>query len=594
MSDGPWIDEGTYIYYNAGNVGIGTASPSYRTSIVGDGGALSGTGRVNTEVLQDQTNWKGVRFGYDTASTTGIVASSSLGVLSNLAFWNFDGSVWAEHMRIAGSGNVGIGTASPTHKLDVAGDVNFTGGLCANGQAILPARPPCPIPLGGSVTPDWSVTSSYYGPHGTWLALGRLWVGYAYQTPGVIEVLDPYTGQAVHAPITFSSDSYHGGVVDLQYCPALGKMLALHASGGHIVLSVIDPETYAVYDAINDTGHAIGSWGAFCTTDSHTYVLSNQEPSVLYEYAFPSGWPPATVTSPSRTLTLSNYGGAGKDLWDGHCCRFDGRYIFVTASDGGPVAGGRWSVMKIDPLAADWSSGGIVAAGVVVSDLDAVFTDDMALLQGWDDYDRMLLNYQQQPAGNYGFVGCGSEKSGKLVVFNKSDLSVYRVVDPQATMTRQILGQSRTNPVRFTVAANAIPANGEPVTITGYNPQTDWNSCNGLHTAISSPGDPTHFGIDVDSSTFGDLGASQPYFEAQMSCWCVTHDGRYFLMGHGGYSPSLGSGRLTRVSLTGKMWVTALPFENPNEIHTDGTSYFFTFFYGDSSTAPGKVCAVTP
>src|SRR5690606_15254030 len=34
-----------------------------------------------------------------------------------------------ERMRIASSGNVGIGTASPAYKLDVAGDVRFTGTL---------------------------------------------------------------------------------------------------------------------------------------------------------------------------------------------------------------------------------------------------------------------------------------------------------------------------------------------------------------------------------------------------------------------------------------------------------------------------------
>jgi len=40
-----------------------------------------------------------------------------------------------ENMRIDSLGNVGIGSNSPAFKLDVNGDINFTGTLRSNGNA---------------------------------------------------------------------------------------------------------------------------------------------------------------------------------------------------------------------------------------------------------------------------------------------------------------------------------------------------------------------------------------------------------------------------------------------------------------------------
>ena len=63
------------------------------------------------------------------------------------------GNALVEHMRIRGGGNVGIGTTTPNYKLDVAGNINFTGTLYQNGTI-----------FSGSGSSQWTTSGSdiYY------------------------------------------------------------------------------------------------------------------------------------------------------------------------------------------------------------------------------------------------------------------------------------------------------------------------------------------------------------------------------------------------------------------------------------------------
>ena len=116
----------TGLIVSSGNVGIGTAGP---------GQALD----VNGNIRSRGGNWQ---------SYTG---SAYVAAYYDALTHRFDIS-GSPKMSIDSGGNVGIGTQSPGYKLDVAGDINYTGTLRQNGT---------PVSLGGS---QWTTSGSniYY------------------------------------------------------------------------------------------------------------------------------------------------------------------------------------------------------------------------------------------------------------------------------------------------------------------------------------------------------------------------------------------------------------------------------------------------
>jgi len=107
------------VYKDAsGNVGIGTASPSSRLTVGGNpptSGAISAVGSVGgvALALSDNTN--------SSLYVRNIAGGSIIGTDSggNLRFASNGNTASEERMRITSDGNVGIGTSSPTYRLQV-------------------------------------------------------------------------------------------------------------------------------------------------------------------------------------------------------------------------------------------------------------------------------------------------------------------------------------------------------------------------------------------------------------------------------------------------------------------------------------------
>jgi hypothetical protein len=304
--------------FSTSKIGLGTISPSKNLTV-------KGTVQIETPGTWAPGATARLYLGEDDNIWVEHIHSTGLN-LNTADLWNItfrDGT--DENMRIDGNGNVGIGTSAPQYRVDVVGDINFSGVLRKNGT---------PITFNGSET--------------------KVQAGSGIAVSGTGTVADPYI---VSTPSKhYVGELYGGGIVfyvDQTGQHGLIASLADLSSAAYVGLYGVNiPNCSSRWDgaantsAIMTAGAGAGSPAGLC--DSYSaggftdwYLPSIDELSQIYQSIYvinktldqdgnpaSAGIYPSTYVSSTQGTNITMWGFMFQtgDLWD-NCDRGYSQYV---------------------------------------------------------------------------------------------------------------------------------------------------------------------------------------------------------------------------------------------------------------------------
>ena len=168
------------VIVNYGSVGIGTTSPVTKLDVIGGKARIQAPSSSNILTIQTDTSAAsqvaGIMLGIPTGQAARIDAITQVGNITDLRFWTTpsNASLTSNNtLYLSGNSNsVGIGTTNPIYKLDVAGDINFTGNLFKSGTTF--------------ATSQWTSSSANIYITGSNVGIGNTSPGYTMQVNGTI------------------------------------------------------------------------------------------------------------------------------------------------------------------------------------------------------------------------------------------------------------------------------------------------------------------------------------------------------------------------------------------------------------------------